>query len=121
MGDGDALDNNKITIFSACCCAYNGLLMTQNCFGCMGSGTLCCCEGEVCLKVPCKPLGLVCCACRCVSPSVCIKVQSQECCCVGATAIPCDEEVPCLIGACFVICYPGMFIYKTLGEITQKE
>ena len=27
------------------------------------------------------------------------------CCCEQRCALPCDEEVPCMFGACFVICF----------------
>ena len=118
-GDGDALDNNAILVTDACCCMYDGCLFT-NCLGCMASETMCCLETEFCCKQGAPSLCCVCCAIRCVSPTVCIKSQAQVCCMAGAAAIPCDEEVPCMVGTCGIICYPGVFICKTLGEITGK-
>ena len=32
--------------------------------------------------------------CRGISPTACCMFPSQYCCCVGAVAMPCDEEVP---------------------------
>ena len=119
-GDGDALDNNAVTICDACCCTYTGCLFTDGCLGCMESYTCCCCEGELCCKSGQEPLCCLCCALRCVSPSTCIKVQSQLCCLVGAAAFPCDDEVPCMFGTCGVICFPSFGICKTLGELTGK-
>ena len=73
---------------------------------------------EFCCKQGAPTLCCVCCAVRCVSPTVCIKSQAQVCCMAGAAAIPCDEEVPCMFGSCGLICYPGFYVCKTLGEIT---
>eukprot|EP00416_Gambierdiscus_australes_P030353 CAMPEP_0171085880 /NCGR_PEP_ID=MMETSP0766_2-20121228/19207_1 /TAXON_ID=439317 /ORGANISM="Gambierdiscus australes, Strain CAWD 149" /LENGTH=92 /DNA_ID=CAMNT_0011543477 /DNA_START=25 /DNA_END=300 /DNA_ORIENTATION=+ len=89
-GDGDALDNNAITVVGACCCSYGGFLFNDGCLGCMTSGTCLCLEGEFCCKTGVDPLCCGCCALRIVTPTVCIKEQSQVCCCVGAAAIPCD-------------------------------
>ena len=120
-GDGDALDNNAIIVTDACCCVYEGLLCGEGCIGCMGSEAVCCLETEFCCKQGQDKLCCVCCAARCISPTVCIKTQGQMCCWAFAAAIPCDEEVPCMVGTCGIICYPGFFICKTLGEITGKE
>ena len=116
-GDGDALDNNAIMVCDACCCQYDGFLFGDGCMGCMASETMCCLEVEYCCKSGAPTLCCVCCAIRCVSPTVCIKSQAQICCLAGAAAIPCDEEVPCMFGSCGIICYPGVYICKTLGEI----
>merc|ERR1712129_631578 len=35
----------------------------------------------------------------------------------GATAIPCDDEVPCMVGLCFLICYPKAGCCQKLGAI----
>eukprot|EP00413_Alexandrium_margalefii_P012498 CAMPEP_0204525094 /NCGR_PEP_ID=MMETSP0661-20131031/7720_1 /ASSEMBLY_ACC=CAM_ASM_000606 /TAXON_ID=109239 /ORGANISM="Alexandrium margalefi, Strain AMGDE01CS-322" /LENGTH=136 /DNA_ID=CAMNT_0051530879 /DNA_START=110 /DNA_END=520 /DNA_ORIENTATION=+ len=116
-GDGDALDNSKITVWDSCCCCYDGILMTENCLGCMESATCLCCEYECCCKKGVDPLCCGCCAIRCVEVTVCIKGQAQCCCLVEAASIPCDKEVPMMVGCCFVTCYPGFNICKTLGEI----
>ena len=120
-GDGDALDNNAIIVTDACCCVYEGCLCGDGCMGVMASETVCCIESECCLKAGQEKLCCICCALRCVSPSVCIKSQAQICCLAGAAAIPCDDEVPCMVGTCGVICYPGFYVCKTLGDITGNE
>merc|ERR1712203_218717 len=74
MGDGDALDNNKITIDDACLCGYDGCLFTEGCFGCMSSETCLCMECEFCCKKGAPTLMCGCCALRCISPTVCCKV-----------------------------------------------
>merc|ERR1712110_1125319 len=95
-GDGDALDNNAITIVDACCCSYDGCLFTDGCLGCMGSSTCCCCESEFCLKSGAPTLCCICCA------------------------LPCDDEVPCMVGTLGLICYPSFGCCRTLGAITGK-
>jgi len=119
-GDGDALDNNAIIVCEACCCCYDGFLCGDGCLGCMASETMCCLEMEFCCKSGAPKLCCICCAVRCVPATVCIKSQAQTCCFAGAAAIPCDEEVPCMFGDCGLICYPGFYCCKTLGEITGK-
>ncbi|CAK0803699.1 unnamed protein product [Prorocentrum cordatum] len=116
-GDNDALDNDSIMVCDGCCCCYDGLLFGDGCLGCMASETMCCLEVEYCCKSGAPTLCCVCCAIRCVSPTVCIKSQGQMCCLAGAAAIPCDDEVPCLVGSCGIVCYPTIAICKTLGEI----
>lgn len=105
-GDGDALNNNEIMVCNAMFCQYNGILMSEGCYGCMSSLTFCCFEAEFCCKsgapslVPCYCMG-----CRPVCEIV-IKSQGQFCCCASAMAIPCDAEVPCMFGCLGLICYP---------------
>jgi len=119
-GDGDSLDNSKITVFSACCCCYSGCVKAAGSIGCMTSETICCLESECCCKTGSPCLGCGCCCLRCVKPAVCIKLQSQCCCCASAAAFPCDEEVPCLVGTCCLVCYPKFGCCKTVGYLTGK-
>ena len=120
-GDGDALNNSEIIINNTCCCCYDGFVLYDQCFGCMQSHTVCCCEAEYCLKSGTKPLCLFCCAYRCVNPTVCIKVQHQMCCHAIAFAFPCDNEVPCMVGLCGLVCCPTLACCTTLGEINNDS
>ncbi|CAK0796760.1 unnamed protein product [Prorocentrum cordatum] len=95
------------------------VFVPSRCFGCMWSETICCCELELCCKSGQDYLCCGCCALRFVSPEVCCKSQGQVCCCAGASGIPCDDEVPCMFGTCGIICYPGLNVCKTLGEIRR--
>merc|ERR1712146_721569 len=74
--------------------------------GCASSETCCCIEGEFCCKPGVEMLCLGCCALRLISPTTCMKVESQMCCSVAGVAIPCDDEVPCMVSLCFLHCYP---------------
>ncbi|CAK0863898.1 unnamed protein product [Prorocentrum cordatum] len=103
-GDGDALDNNSIMVCDVCCCCHEGLFFGDGCMGCIASETLCCLEVEYCCKSSAPTLFCVCCAIRCVSPTVCIKSQGQTSCLAGVAAIPCDDEVPCMVGSCGIVC-----------------
>lgn len=54
---------------------------------------------------------LLCCgrsssACECCSmPTTCVKAKGQTCCINQKIAIPCDDEVPCMIACCNVVLY----------------
>ena len=115
--DDDSLNNGAVRICNAFCCAYDGLLLNGECLGCMGSESCCCLEGEFCCKTGVERLPCVCCGVRCVSPTVCWKQQAQCCCCVSAVAVPCDEEVPCMVGMFGLICYPTFACFSSLGAI----
>ena len=119
-GDGDALDQGKVKIVDACCCAYDGCLFGDGCYGCMGSSTTCCFESEFCCKMGQEKLCCICMACRCVAPTVCMKQQQQVCCCVSAISIPPDAEVPCMFSQCGINCYPNFGCLKTMDELTGK-
>jgi len=117
MSDGDALKQENVKVCDACCCCYNGFLLTDGCFGCMSSETMCCYECEFCCKSGAPTLMCGCLACRLVSPTVCIKTQAQCCCLVGATALPPDDEVPCMISLCGINCKPAFGCLQTIGTL----
>merc|ERR1712127_1065557 len=119
--DTDALDQKKVTIISACCCCYEGYLCGDGCYGWMGSSTHCCIESEVCCKQGADKLCCICCALRLVSPSVCIKEQTQCCCLVAAVAIPPDDEVPCMLAQCCITCYPTFGALKKIEDLFPDE
>ena len=112
----DSIDETKVTVWSACCCCYSGCLPDTSGLGCATQETLCCCELDLCLKAGTEPLCCGCCALRCVSPTVCIKQQTQCCCLVQAAALPCDAEVPCMVGCCCLNCYPSPGICVKVAE-----
>jgi len=118
-GDGDSLDNSKITVVEACCCCYCGLVKLAGSLGCMSSNKCLCIESEFCCKSGTDMLGCGCCCLRLVGPMPCIKSQSQCCCIAQAAAFPCDEEVPLMVGAFGLMCYP-FGCCKTVGELTGK-
>ena len=43
---------------------------------------------------------------------------AQICCCVAGSALPPDDEVPCMVNMCFVNCFPRLGICVSLGDMT---
>ena len=119
--DKDALDQKNVMICDACCCCYDGFLFGSDCVGCMASSTMCCLEAEFCCKSGQDALCLGCLACRCISPTVCIKGQQQLCCCVTGVAIPPDDEVPMMISLWGLNCYPKTGCLSTMETLTSTE
>mmetsp|Transcript_40111 Transcript_40111/g.95837 ORF Transcript_40111/g.95837 Transcript_40111/m.95837 type:complete len:125 (+) Transcript_40111:83-457(+) len=112
----DSIDESKVTVLSACCCCFTGFLLDASGLGCAAKETLCCLECDFCCKAGTEMLGLGCCALRCVPCTVCIKQQGQCCCLVEAIALPCDAEVPAVLAACCLVCYPKVGCCMKIGE-----
>ncbi|KAL7517746.1 hypothetical protein ACHAWF_000152 [Thalassiosira exigua] len=91
----DAVDESKLVLCCALCCANFSLYPTADCVGCSGKLRLCCLQAEYC----CKP-GAPCLPCCCCGPAIecdgCSVVNAQgHCCCfVVSAALPCNDEVP---------------------------
>merc|ERR1719499_873932 len=90
--------------------------------GCAANANILCIEYEFCCKpggsclVPCGCMG-----CRCTSPSTCIKLQQQTCCCASAIAFPCDDEVPCTVAMCFLLCYPKVGCLVKVADVKGEK
>ena len=82
-GDGDVLDDTTIIVTDACCCMSDDSLFGDGCLGCTASEITCCLE-----------MGF-CCAQACCA---------QACYMAGVAAVPCDEEVLCMVGTRGSIC-----------------
>merc|ERR1712084_193697 len=116
----DSIDETKVIISDACICCYDGCMFSDCPIGCAGSETCCCLEGEFCCKPGAEMLCLGCCACRCIAPSTCMKSENQCCCTVAGIAIPCDDEVPCMLACCFLDCYPKCGCCQNMGDLMAK-
>eukprot|EP00038_Savillea_parva_P005925 m.160694 g.160694 ORF g.160694 m.160694 type:complete len:114 (+) comp11981_c0_seq1:281-622(+) len=75
----------------ACCCYQLNCYKTAPCRGCIGETR--------CLCIECHN------HCRWVEVTTCIKQVHQNLCCDIRCALPCDEDVPFLIGACGILCF----------------
>merc|ERR1712232_1240491 len=117
----DSIDETKVIISDACVCCYDGCMFSDCPIGCAGSETCCCLEGEFCCKPGADMLCLGCCACRCIAPSTCMKAENQCCCEVVGIAIPCDDEVPCMLACCFLDCYPKCGCCQAMGELMSAK
>ncbi|OLQ00431.1 Intraflagellar transport protein 122-like [Symbiodinium microadriaticum] len=47
--------------------------------------------------------------------------QTQLCCCVAGSALPPDDEVPCMVNMCFINCFPQLGICASLGSMKKGE
>lgn len=92
---------NDLTPFMGCCCGVCSFYFVfPDCIGCWSKGTLCCLDIEaLCCKVG-KKEGSI---CMCMQneieviwPPSC-KIANQVFCLDNRCAIPCDEEVPCVV------------------------
>ena len=99
--------------FAACCCSILTCYKKfPDCLGCYNKGTLTCLECEMlCCKTGMNEEasdGSLCQALagelECIKPSTCGKLQWQLCCLNCAIAMPCDEEVPCMIAFLGITC-----------------
>jgi hypothetical protein len=59
-----------------------------------------------------------------IKPEVCCKMQQQTCCINNACAMPCDDEVPCMIACLGVQCvknYAVEFKFASRMESLEVE
>jgi hypothetical protein len=131
---------DDLVFCGGCLCCFEALYTDMpDCIGCVGVAEILCCTEKFCCSVAgmknpypvgmskekkdgeiCE-LGLYCCSCALQKPRVCCESKVQECCIVGAGALPCTEDVPSVFGMCFVSCYPNGFkVFKPMKEITGK-
>jgi hypothetical protein len=121
MGDGeksyrlDVIDEDTIYICFGFGCVNMGFL-TDNFHGCSMKNECCCIMHEYCFL---KREYLTCCdkleghyiriGCGCDAltikmPTVCCKQQCHFMCLICACSIPPDEEVPCILACCSIVC-----------------
>ena len=115
-----------LTPFAACCCSIvSCYLKFPDCIGCYNKGAFVCFEMEtlwcqtgmnegssgdslcLCLRGECEV----------IKPGTCCKLQEQCMCCNAAIAMPCDEEVPCMIGILGITCVKN---YACVCEACKK-
>ena len=116
----DAIDESKVTVADACCCFYEGFNLSDTPIGCACNEVCICLQCECCCKNNMDPdmyPACYCCGIACESPSTCIKSEQNCCCMFAACAFPPDEEVPCMIATCCIMCYPTMGCCNTIGTV----
>ena len=94
-GDGDVLDDNAIIVTDSGCCMSDDSLFGDGCLGCTASETTCCLE-----------MGFCC---------------AQACYMAGVAAVPCDEEVPCMVGTRGSICYRTRGLHAQVARRDHGE
>ena len=135
MSAKDNVNENESIVVNACCCCNDALYCQSDCIGC-GGETECLCYKEKCCCKPgvdcytCCPakdddsmlcqLGLICVACGLKVPSTCCKCQQQLCCLLSNGACPTDKEVPCMVAAYGLTCYPKCACCAKLGDLKSS-
>ncbi len=115
------LNQDNMHVLSGCCC-FNTLISLNCCefLGCSGVSECLCIKEEFCCKPshPCMPcilfcsegfccrLGMCCCNIGIKLPDHCCKSQSQFCCITTNASLPNDEDTPCIVAMCGLVCYP---------------
>ena len=112
--------------FAACCCAViSCYTKAPDCIGCYNQGVFLCCELEtLCCKTGWNEGtadGQICLALKgeieIIKPEGCCKLQEQLCCVNSACALPCDEEVPCMMSLLGITCVKN---YKPVCEACKS-
>eukprot|EP00566_Odontella_aurita_P025551 CAMPEP_0113563728 /NCGR_PEP_ID=MMETSP0015_2-20120614/21226_1 /TAXON_ID=2838 /ORGANISM="Odontella" /LENGTH=116 /DNA_ID=CAMNT_0000465733 /DNA_START=135 /DNA_END=485 /DNA_ORIENTATION=- /assembly_acc=CAM_ASM_000160 len=116
MGPDDAVDESKLTLCCAVCCAN---CSTGPFCGCSGKTGVCCLNCEMC----CTP-GAPCLPCGCFGPTCdgegCCNAQAQICCVVLSAAFPCTDSVPIAVTVAGVTLYPKVGCCVPLKEIMER-
>jgi hypothetical protein len=113
----DAVDESKLTLCCALCCANCSTMATCGCSGRVG---LCCTNIEFCCKPGAPKL-----PCCCIGPTCdgegCINAQVQLCCLVVSAAIPCTDEVPAAVTIAGLTIYPKVGCCMPMKEIMDRD
>ena len=108
-------------VFGACCCTILSCYAAwPACLGTYAKGVVACCKLELMM---CKAATEEESLCQCmksdieiIKPKVCCKLQWQLCCLDDRWAMPCDEEVPCIMALCGITCAKDYKPYCAFGE-----
>jgi len=120
--NNDAVDEDKLILCCALCCANCSYYPAVDCLGCSGKVGLCCLNCEVCCKpdAPCLPLA--CCGPKCEFDGCSIfNAQAQCCCTVLSAAFPCNDEVPIAVSALGLTIYPKVGCCVSVKEIMNRD
>ena len=126
-GAANEVASGDLIPVAACCCAiYSCYTKYPECCGGYSNATCLCIQQELTIckchkEMLDKDEFCLCyqgkCACL-LEPAFC-KVVSQLFCIDGRAAIPCDEDVPCMLNLCYVSCYPKCGVCKKVSEIVE--
>jgi hypothetical protein len=100
--DVDEVNMDALIPYYSCCCFINSLYTdTVNCWGCSTGGQLLCfdCDfvGLKRSKEPGKICNILSGHLDCIVPKSCCQFTSQILCLDSRAALPCTDEVPCMI------------------------
>ena len=124
--DADAIDIGDLRVLCGACCQLSSLYCDMtNCWGCNVEGDFLCLGGH---GMACKRSAkedrwciFVQSEFYCAKPKTCVKVQNQCFFCDNRCALPCTDQVPCIVTVLgFTFCYNKQFkpsCCKTLADI----
>ncbi|CAD7940463.1 unnamed protein product [Amoebophrya sp. A25] len=130
--DATAVKTEDLIPIGACCCVIDSLYCTfPACLGCTCDGTLLFLQGRAafCKPLDCKDEDKRCCAIAelqeyCVIPTRFGEGKCQICCLDRRYAIPCTDNVPCLVNSCGLNCMADfgckIACCKTIGDLVPR-
>jgi hypothetical protein len=116
-----APNQEDMTVFGACCCNILSIYATwPACLGTYAKGVVVCCKVEMMMCKAGFDEGSL---CQCmksdieiIKPTICCKLDWQLCCLDARTAVPCDDEVPCMVAFAGVSCVKDYKCHCAMGE-----
>mmetsp|Transcript_21158 Transcript_21158/g.24359 ORF Transcript_21158/g.24359 Transcript_21158/m.24359 type:complete len:130 (-) Transcript_21158:407-796(-) len=122
---GDAVDESKIILCCAVCCANCGIYPACDSPGCSGKIGLCGLNIEMCCKPGAPFLPCLCCGpkCECGGEDGCtIMKAQQQCCCISCQgAFPPNEEVPLAVTILGCTLYPNAGCCVSVKSLTMDR
>ena len=100
--DVDEVNMDALIPYYSCCCFISSLYTdTVNCWGCTTGGQFLCFDCDVVGLKRSKEQGKICNLCSghldCIVPKSCCQFTSQVLCLDARAALPCTDEVPCMV------------------------
>ena len=100
--DVDEVNMDALIPYYSCCCFIESIYTdTVNCWGCTTGGQLLFFDCDFVGLKRSKETGKVCNICSghldCIVPKSCCQFTSQILCCDVRAALPCTDEVPCMV------------------------
>jgi len=109
------------SVCALCCVILSCYPKFPECLGCHAKGVMTCIELETIMCKTGVADGSICMCCKAeleiIKPTVCIKMTEQLFCLDLRCAVPCDDEVPCMIGLLGLTCVKD---YKCLCKCGEK-
>ena len=123
----DGVNQMKMIPCYACCCTVTSLYTDKtNCWGCDVGGQLLCLDCDCTGFKPSKEEGKICTITEghltCIKPLTCVQITSQIFCLSSNAALPCTEEVPCIVNVLGMNCaYKKKPIFGCCSNIETLE
>ena len=129
----ESIKKDDLSIIAGCCCNYALCYLTMpDCIGCASEQECLCCGQKHCFKLgancywckgdeaSCCQLGCGFCAIFLKTPATCCKSEAQCCCCLQSCSVPPTQDMPCIVAAYFLTCYPSCGCCKKFSTVVDK-